>query len=455
MGSGAADRSAIVAGAGLAGLTAAYELAQAGFDVTVLEARDRVGGRVWTLREPFARGQVADAGGEFIDSYHTDLLHYVRLFGLELVPIGGDRLYYHRGEFIPGEEFWTNPARIGLDPRAAADWERFIEAAHERAAAIKDPRVPWPDLTPDVDDVTLWDWARRLDIHPDLRRLLDTAIVGDYATDPDLLSAAHYLRDEAMLAGVRAAGIGHSRIRGGTDRLPGAFTAALGDRVRLRSPVTRIVQDGRGVEVTVGDGRGSARFRAAFLIVALPATTLRQIGVEPAWPPALGDAIHELPYGEVTKVMLQFRGRPWRREGRSRFFSTDGPIQYAWEPPQPGRARSGLLQIYTAGRRSRPIADQNPEGRVRLMLDALEPIWPGISADLIGSASQAWIHDPWSRGAYAYYAPGQMARFGPLWSEPCDRIYLAGEHTATWQAFMNGAVESGRRAARQIVARTT
>ncbi|HEX2172046.1 MAG TPA: FAD-dependent oxidoreductase, partial [Dehalococcoidia bacterium] len=110
-------------------------------------------------------------------------------------------------------------------------------------------------------------------------------------------------------------------------------------------------------------------------------------------------------------------------------------------------------QIYTAGRRSRVISELPHEGRVARMLEALERLWPGISADLIASASQAWVKDPWSQGAYSYYGPGEMARFGPVWSEPCGRIHLAGEHTATWQAFMTGAVESGRRAARQLVER--
>ena len=450
----AGERRVIVVGAGLAGLTAAFELVEAGFSVTVLEARDRVGGRVWTIREPFVNGQVADAGGEFIDSYHTDLLHYIRRFDLRLVPIRGTRRYYYNGRLVPADQFWLDPSSAGLDPQVARDWDAFEENVAKTAARITCPEAPWETIDPDLDRVSLWEWAQRLGVHPDFRRLLDLAVVGDYATDPDVLSACQYLRDEAMLARVRRAGIHHMRIAGGTDLLPKAFAERLGDRVKLCAEVVRIAQTPDEVEVTARiDGRQTT-LRAAYLVCALPARPLRRIPVDPPWPAPLGDAIHGLHYGEVTKVLLQFRRRLWREPGGGRgFLVTDGPVQYAWEPPQVSRARSGILSIYTAGRRSRPITERSPAERVEVMVRALDAIWPGLADELIASASQAWVQDPWSGGAYSYYAPGEMLRFAPLWPKPCGRIYFSGEHTAEWQAFMTGAVESGRRAARQIAER--
>ena len=193
--------------------------------------------------------------------------------------------------------------------------------------------------------------------------------------------------------------------------------------------------------------------RAAFLVSAIPATRLRRIAVEPAWPQPLAEAINGLRYGEVTKVMVQFRRGLWRQKGVRGFIATDGPIQYAWEPPQLSRAQSGILSIYMAGRRSRPISELSEADRVDVMVQALDAIWPGLANEVIGSASQAWVKDPWSQGAYSYYGPGELRRFAPVWPEPCGRIYFSGEHTSSWQAFMTGAVESGRRAARQIVTR--
>ena len=452
--SSAENRSVIVVGAGLAGLTAAFELMEAGFPVTVLEARDRVGGRVWTIRDPFLNGQVADAGGEFIDSYHTDLLHYIRLFDLPLVPIRGARRYYYDGRLVPADEFWADPSTAGLDPQVARDWIAFEKAVAKTAASITHPEAPWSTIDPALDRVSLWEWAQGLGVHPDFRRLLDLAVVGDYATDPDVLSACQYLRDEAMLARVRETNIFHSRIAGGTDLLPHAFAKRLGDRVKLGAEVVRIAQTPAGLEVTARIDGHQTTLRAAYLVCALPATTLRRIAVDPPWPGPLGDAIQGLRYGEVTKVLLQFRQRLWRgRRGRRGFLVSDGPVQYAWEPPQLSRARSGILSIYTAGRRSRPITERSPTERVELMVQSLDAIWPGLAGELIASASQAWVKDPWSGGAYSYYAPGEMLRFAPLWPKPCGRIYFSGEHTAEWQAFMTGAIESGRRSARQIVER--
>lgn len=451
------DRSAIVVGAGLAGLTAAFELLESGFRVTVLEARDRVGGRVWTIRDAFQRGQTADAGGEFIDSYHTDLLHYVRCFGLRLVPIRGTRRYYFGGQFIPADEFWADPGRFGLAAHVSRDWLTFQASVAEAAAGITPPEAPWATIDPAFDRVSLWEWAGQLGVHPDLQCLLDLVVTGDYAIDPDRLSAAQYLRDEAMLKGVKEAGFHHYRLAGGTDQLPQAFAAALGDRIRLGTEVIRIAQTANGVEVTARIAGSTVQVEAGYLVCALPATTLRRIAVDPPWPAALGAAIAGLRYGEVTKVMLQFKKRLWRSPGgRVRgFVATDGPVQYAWEPPQVSRATSGILSIYLAGRRSWAITELPHPDRVDVMTRALDTLWPGLADGLIGAASQAWVADPWSQGAYSYYAPGEMLRFAPVWNEPFDRIYLAGEHTSAWQAFMTGAVESGRRAARRIAARAS
>src|SRR5262245_51833543 len=277
-------RRVLVLGAGLAGLCAAYELTQAGHDVTVLEARDRAGGRVRTLREPLADGLHAEAGATFLPAAHRYPMYYARRFGLPLLPHrhGPAGLVY----FLRGRH---------LDPRAPSlrDWpldltdeERegglrglartYLSPVVDRLAALGPPDEPPADLAW-LDSCSLGEYLRGRGASAAAVELLALGTMELVGDGPDTVSAFLLLRD---LAAFRRDPLSYA-IAGGNDRLPDAFARRLAGRIRYGHPVVAITQNGREAAAVVEGPEGRRRFRADYLVCALPFSVLRGIDVSP------------------------------------------------------------------------------------------------------------------------------------------------------------------------------
>ena len=434
--------SVIVAGAGLAGLAAAYDLLSMGATVTILDARDRVGGRVWTIREGFAEGQHAEAGGDMIDEAQHEIRTLAGELDLKLLRILRGGFGYVRADS-------SGHARI-TERKAARGWHRLSEHLSDltRRYGLADQRWDSP-IAADLARRSVAQWLDERQADQDLRTTV-TGLRGFFLADPDELSLIALVD---QFAATDQPGPGNMyRVEGGNDRLTSALAARLGDRLRLNTELVAVSHRGRSVRASVKHARKLSQITADYLVLALPATVLRRVPITPALPAHQHDAIARLKYGRATKTLLQFSERFWRLPGRPRAFGSALPFGALWEGNEEQHGRAGILALLAGGNASAAtqaiVAKEGVEGLVA-NLD-----WLGARrATLIGSRQVVWESDAWARGGYAYFDPSFDPALRPWLARPCGRLFFAGEHTSVrWQGYMNGAVESGRRAAAEIEA---
>jgi len=435
-GAGRPSKNVLIAGAGLAGLSAAYELVQAGHQVTVLDARDRPGGRVLTLRDSFADGQYAEAGAETFAETHDFVQHYVQAFHLETVPA------WNYGNLT--SLLFRDGQRAELLRTYSELSRKYIEPVVKE---IGDPLAPgWPsaDLLRQLDRISMTELLRSRGASPEEIGLLQLAYTDswDNGTSPD--SALCLLRDEAIARNGRAS----FRIRGGNDQLPRALAQALGARVHYRVTLARIAQNNKQVTVTVNDSGRRSQISADYLICAIPFPVLRSIEVSPAFSPGKQQAIRELSYNSVTRVYVQSPMRSWIAEGLSGYAATDLPIGTVWDCTEGQSGARGILECYTSGERARSLAVLSEPQRVRLVVENLEKVFSGARYEK--SVSVAWDSDPLVKGAFAWFKRDQMATLLPHIARREGRVFFAGEHTSPWFGWMQGALESGNRAAHEV-----
>lgn len=429
----------IVVGAGLAGLTAAVDLHCEGARVIVLEARDRVGGRVWTRRDGFLGGQHAEAGGDLVEDGQEEILRLARRLGLRLTPI------LRRGFSFVRQDPHGRP----LTPIAPGTlWTTLGAQFAPLVRAYRLAEQRWDSTIGEMmGHVSVAEWLDRVGAGEELRAIA-RGLRGFFLTDPDDLSLLALVDQLAS----EASGPGNLyRIKGGNDRLTSGLAALLGERVRLRTALLAVSQARETVRVTMRTaGSLQSQMVADYVILAVPATTLRPIIFEPPLPPVQREAIRRLHYGRATKTLLQFKRRFWRRRGRPRAYGTDLPIGAVWEGNEEQPGREGILTLLAGGSASvetkELVAGSGVEGLVR----SLE--WLGAKGiPVLAHRLVSWEDDPWAQGGYAYFDPAYDPALRPWLARAHGLVLFAGEHTSVrWQGYMNGAVESGLRAAAEV-----
>lgn len=434
--------SVLVAGAGLAGLSAAHDLVRLGAQVTVIDARDRVGGRVWTIRSPFAGGQHAEAGGDLIDEDQAEVRLLVKDYGLTLARI-------LRGGFAHVRADRAGRPKI-VQRSALRGWTRLSSALEPVIRPYKLADLRWDTpITAAIARRSVASWLDEIKADDELREAAN-ALRGFFLADPEELSLLALV--DQFAAGPTVAQRPLYRIEGGNDRLPAAIAAKLGDRVHLRTELVAVSQRGPTVRATLKDERGQAQLSCDYLVMALPATLVRRIPMTPSLSARQHDAFAGLKYGAATRTLLQFSTRFWRAVGRPRAFGSALPFGALWDGNEEQRGREGILSLLAGGSASEAtqqiVAKDGPRGIVR----ALE--WLGAkSPDLLASQQIVWEDDPFARGGYAYFDAAFEPELRAWLARPAGRVFFAGEHTSIkWQGYMNGAIESGRRAAAEVAA---
>ena len=453
----ASPKNIIVIGAGLAGLSAAYELMRSGHDVTILEARLRPGGRVLTLREPFSDGLYAEAGAARIPDDHHWTLKYARLFGLTLDPFYPSKLAdvaYERGKRVrikPGGKVDLSQLPIALTAEERklgtdAMYKKYVIQVAKEMGDVNAPDWP-PAALKKYDQINFPEFLRQQGASPAAMAFLDEPFS---TPDEDDTSALWVLREVASSLGSKQL----YKIRGGSDLLPKAFARRLRDRIHYGAPVVKIEHDTRGVRVVFIQGGQQGMLAADYLVCALPFTVLRQIEVAPRFSPEKEKAVQQLRYDSVTRVFLQSRQRFWEREGLNGFAVTDFPEEI-WHPTfdQPGRR--GILLSYMFDAQARRVGALPEKERVGHILAHLENIYPGLRENFEGGVSKCWDEDEWARGAYTLMKPGQMSELLPHVARAEGRVHFAGEHASVWNGWMQGALDAGNRVAREINKLTT
>ena len=431
--------SVIVAGAGLAGLTAAYELQRRGARVTVVEARDRVGGRVWTRRDGFAEGQHAEGGGDMIDPDQESIRRLAKDLGLTLSPI-------LRGGFAFARQAARGPV-ITQASKAGGLLAQLAQTAEPwvRAHRLNERRWDGP-IARQLAEQSVADWLDSIGANRQLRARLN-GMRGFFLADPENLSLLA-LVDQLS---AESSALDHFyRIKGGNDRLATALADTLNEPIQLKTIVCAVGQRRGRMRVTVRKGGQQDHITADAVVLALPATIVRRLAFTPPLPSPQRNAFRDLQYGSATKTLLQFNRRFWRRKGTSLAYGTDLPIGAIWDGNEEQRGRSGILTLLAGGSASRDTKQLLTQGGAEAVAEQLK--WLGATkAVLRVSHHVSWEDDPFVRGGYAVFQPGYDPEQRAWLSRPHGRILFAGEHTSLrWQGYMNGAVESGLRAALEV-----
>jgi monoamine oxidase len=432
--------SVLVAGAGLSGLVAARELRQRGARVTLIEARTRIGGRVSTRRDLFGDGQSAEAGGEMIDGDHDAVVQLIKDLELPLVRIFRSGFGAYRTSASGKRRLFVNAVR---------GWQRLGELAAREASWFRtaDQRLD-SAVAEALARESVADWLRRVNADAELQAIAQ-GLAGFFLASPEDLSLLSLVE---LNAEEDRPGQGRMfRIQGGNDRLTDALAAPFRDHIRLDAALESVTQHTRGITASLVDRGRRAQVRADYLISTIPASTLRDVSFTPALPELQDAAIRKLPYGPATKLLVQFDRRFWRGLGRPMAYATDLDIGAVWDANEEQRGQPGILAMLAGGRvsaRAQAVSRQGPAALLR----QLAWLRPGAARMLV-SIETVWESDPWARGGYAYFDPAYDPSLRLWLSRPFNRVLFAGEHTSVrWQGYMNGAVESGRRAAVEIEA---
>jgi monoamine oxidase len=449
---GAAQR-VIIVGAGLAGLSAGYELMQAGHYVTILEARARPGGRVYTLREQFSDGLYAEAGAMNVFDSHQWTMKYIKLFDLTLDPLVPSQLaslIYIRDRRIavqPGQKI-EYPLALTSDEKALGRkgmWDKYVGPVIKDLGDYTAPGWP-PDSLKKYDRMTFFEFLRSQGASSDAALLLGLGGIGGLGDGVQSVSALVLLREAANRAAMKQT----YTIRGGSDLLPRAFAARLSDKIRYGAPVVRIEHDAKQVRVVYLQAGAPDSIEADHLVCAVPFSILRHMDISPRFSDAKQNAIEQLPYTSVVRTYFQTRKKFWLEEGLSGQATTDLSNMLVFDgAPNQGGTR-GILESYLAGLQARRVTAMKEGERVSSMLGLVEKVHPHVRQNFEVGASKCWDEDEWARGAYAWYKPGQMSSLLPHVARPEGRVHFAGEHASSLFGWMQGALESGNRAAQEI-----
>jgi monoamine oxidase len=449
----------IVVGAGLAGLTAAIHLRDQGWDVLVLEARRRVGGRVHTLYGgdpgvPLDRSLRVDVGGESIDDTHTALRGMVRRFGLdtELRP-GSTSDRRQAGRFHYRGRTYSFRELIALRSGAVLADARRVNDELERLAEKHriDPEHPEAaDGAAALDAVSMASWLDALQLVPEAHFLAEQANTSLYNAQLADLSMLFVLQQTAVSAGTHAGQSETMRIAGGNAMLPNAMAAALGSALIVDAPVTAVRRDGDVVGVTAGE----REYFGARVVLAAPPPPLRNVRFDPPLSEPVAAAIAGLDLGGATKVVNQFHSAFWRDSGESGFSMSELTYRISWDAADSYEASGGLLTTFTTADNGRELAALAAADRIDRVRAQLATVFTESAALIAGPAvTVAWSEEPYTGGGYAAYKPGQLSAFWQPLRAGTDRLHFAGEHLESLAGYMESAVRSGTRAASGIGAR--
>jgi monoamine oxidase len=453
---GGSARIAII-GAGIAGLTCAYRLEQAGQRVTLFDSWNRIGGRMFTSRDRWRDGQHAELGGEFIDTDHEALQVLALELGLTLDPILE----------LPGsgitQDTWFFDGRAVSDAEVVSAFRAVAPQLALDAASEEDE-----DEFTRLDELSLEGYLDSLaELAPMLRQLLEAAYVSEYGRELAEQSTWNLLwlidAEEPDPFHVYGDSDEAFRLRGGSDRLTTALFEQLVSPVLLEHQLVRVRERGDGsLRLSFERGTRGTREEVFDLVVfALPFTRLRQVQLDVRLPANKRQIIAELGMGTNAKLMAQFDERIWRTQHQASGAVTTGPaathtgLQQLWDTARSQRGEAGLLTVYTGGVTGERLGRGSAEGQLLARLPLIDRIFPGTAdAYLRGSAVRMhWPSVEHTLGSYSCYLPGQ-ASFSGLEGESVGRLHFCGEHTSVdFQGFMNGGAESGERVAAELIER--
>jgi monoamine oxidase len=456
---GATAPKIVVVGAGLAGLSAAYQLKQAGYAAEVHEAATRLGGRCWTLRNAFAEGQIAEHGGELIDQSHSHVRQLAQGLGLKLDNLlqaeqnGTELLGYFDGSRYSYEEMTDDIKaawqKIHADV-SAASYPTTFETSTERGR--------------ELDKMSIVDWIEETfegGIESRIGKLLDVAYTIEYGAECTEQSALNllYLLAYSGQGQFRVFGPSNEKyhVAGGNDQIVDRLAAKLAGQITTASELVAVRLNSSGtITLTFAQQTAIKTVTADKVVLALPFSILRSsVDLSKAGFERLKlIAIREQGMGTNSKLHVQFSSRFWRAQRSNGETFADTGYQNTWEVTRAQPGTSGILVDYTGGKIGASFGSGTPESRAAQFLAQLEPVLPGATEAWNGKAAvDYWPGYKWTKGSYSYWKVGQYTRFAGMEARRQGNCLFAGEHTSIdFQGYLNGAVETGQRAAGEILA---
>jgi monoamine oxidase len=457
---GATPERIVVVGAGLAGLTCAYRLKQAGITARVYEASDRVGGRCWTKRGAFADGQIVERGGELIDQSHTHIRQLSQQLGLKL-----DNL--HRAEPNGSEPFYFFDGKPYTYAEAAEDLNGIYQKLHRDVSEASYPTLfdSFTQRGAELDQMSIVDWIEESvpgGMSSKLGQLLDVAYNIEYGAESSEQSSLNllYLLGYSGQGQFRIFGPSNEKyhVRGGNDQITTLMAAALSSQVELGHELVsiKLAAGGSTYTLTFHTGSGSQTVDADRVVLALPFSILRSSVnyAKAGFEPLKVTAIEELGMGTNSKLQLQFHNRHWHTLDCNGETFADTGYQSTWDVTRAQPGTSGILVDYTGGTIGASFGSGTPASHAAEFLAQIEPVLPGISDQWNDVVTlDSWPDYEWTKGSYSYWKVGQYTKFAGIERKRQGTCHFAGEHTSIdFQGYLNGAVESGERAAAEILA---
>lgn len=435
-------RRVVVVGAGFSGLTAAHELTRAGYDVTVIEARSRVGGRVVSFSD-VVPGKNVEGGGELIGSNHPTWVAYAQRFGLQFLD-------------VTEEDDFEAPIMLG-DKRLTAEesealWqelETVVSAMNGDAGRVSDADRPW--TTPGaeaLDRRTLASWIQGLQASDRCKDALDAMMVADNGVRTEWQS---YLGNLAMVKGHGLEKFWTDtevyRCQGGNQQLARRLLNEIGpQRVLLSTTVEAITVRDRTVNVRLGNGRA---LDADDVILTVPPSVWNKIAFDPVLPATLAPQM-----ATNVKCLIAVQDRFWRRAELAPDLLSDGPINLTWDGTDGQRGPGAALVAFSGGADADTCRAWPAALRVEYYLRELSKVYRGIRPSFVKGRFMDWPSDVWAKASYSFPAPGQVTAMGPmLWRED-TRLRFAGEYASyAFMGYMEGALHTGALVARSLAER--
>ncbi len=421
-------KKVIVLGAGLSGLMAAYRLQKDhNVQVVVLEARKRIGGRIFTHTIDEASKLTIELGAEWVGASHPKLIGYCNEFGLKL------NNHQFNTALILNQKY--SPVNT---------WEHNKEWEAKYQQILKDFQAYNKKQLKALDKLNWWQYLRKMGVSEEDLEILELAHSTDYGESIRFVSAYSALAEYSYSSPKNEMDF---KIEGGNSRIINTLAEKIGGEANIKTDhvVTSMVQDGRGVTVTCANG---TKWEADKVICTLPVQALHKVNFQPALPAKKVEALDALIYARIIKTSILFKERFWKQEDLD--ILTDGVGQYYFHTTQNQPGTKGCLTSYAIGDKAYTISKMTEQQKINTLCEVLEPAFGKVAPLAEKVVSYYWGADTYTQGAYAIYTLNQSFDTKEMIAKPFKNVFFAGEHIADWQGFMEGAIETGELAASMV-----
>ena len=441
---GRPQKNVVIVGAGIAGLNAAYQLKKLGINATVYEATNRVGGRMFTLKNYFGNNITTDLGGEFVDADHEDIITLVKELGLEFYDLRTDKL---AKEML----FFDNEVK----DLAAALKPFTIQLAKDIASLPEELNYKNASLIEHLDKQSIKEYLTGIGISGWLYSFLDVMLNREYGMEIEEQSALNFLimldKDTGDFYGEHEI----FKIKGGSQHLTDAIHEKVKDSVKLKHQLIAIKEGNNQYQLTFSSNGQTVKTKADHIILALPYTILRTVKMDVAMPAEKRKCINEFGYGKSSKFVMGMNSKPWRAINNQGYTFTDESFGCGWDSTHMQPGTNASFTVFGGGNSADAIFKQTQQQLIQNFIPGINKAFPGAEkAFTKKSIKYCWGNQPFAKAGYTSFKKGQYSTIAGWEAEPVGNIYFAGEHVSSrFQGFMNGAAQTGKAAATTIAAK--